>query len=416
MSFEYLDGIDFSFFGIDVDVDGRYLAYTWNVKVFPLARVISHRIDPFVYAGIGVGWAEFDAGSIGDADETAFITRFGGGIDLYVTEQLAVNASSSYVLPTGDLDDFAYVSLVFGCNIAWILLAPLRSGAPSVLPRPEAGPTPSEANLYRESPTGNHSTRGLIRGIEGARPAALGLPDRVKAPTPPVRPSIGMRGLLVEMHTLELRETACPRESTQARGARRNPDPLRCEIRALPHRRREPDRARVARWARRPRITRGECEQPRSIERRTRVVELDIVADAYVRVALRSDRADLIDEIDPRVAHSMKRDDPCSSRICSSRLASGSKSGSASFSGASSGAAPLSDSVATGEREQHDRDIRPRDRPTKPGIARRDHRHSSSSHRYPSCSSASRMALGTVTLVSAPLRSASWICISASRR
>jgi opacity protein-like surface antigen len=112
MNLEYLDGFDFDIFG--ADIEGEALAFTWNAKVFPLTRVITDRIDPFLYAGIGIGWLEYDAGRFGTADGTGFIARFGGGVDLYLTENLAFQASSSYVLPTGDLDDFAYVSLVFG--------------------------------------------------------------------------------------------------------------------------------------------------------------------------------------------------------------------------------------------------------------------------------------------------------------
>ncbi len=112
LNLEYLDGFDFSVFG--VDIEGQALAFTINAKVFPLARVLTRRIEPFLYAGAGIGWAEYDAGSFGSVDDTAFIFRFGGGLDLYLTKKLAFQVSSSYVLPTGDLDDFAYVSLVLG--------------------------------------------------------------------------------------------------------------------------------------------------------------------------------------------------------------------------------------------------------------------------------------------------------------
>ena len=112
MNLEYLKGFDFSFFGLDVDAET--LAFTMNAKVFPLSRVLPDRVDPFLYTGIGIGWVEVDAGSAGSNDETGFIARFGGGLDLYLTEQLAFQASSSYVLPTGDIYDVAYVSLVFG--------------------------------------------------------------------------------------------------------------------------------------------------------------------------------------------------------------------------------------------------------------------------------------------------------------
>ncbi len=108
---EYLNGFDTTIFGLDID--GQAVAFTGNAKLFPLAEV-SDRVEPFLYAGIGVGWFEFDVGPFGTTDESDFIARFGGGIDLYVTENVAFQVSSSYVLTTGDLDDLDYVSLVAG--------------------------------------------------------------------------------------------------------------------------------------------------------------------------------------------------------------------------------------------------------------------------------------------------------------
>jgi opacity protein-like surface antigen len=108
---EYLNGFDTTIFG--VDVDGQAVAFTGNAKLFPLAEV-SDRVEPFLYAGIGVGWFEFDVGPFGTTDESDFIARFGGGIDLYVTESVAFQGSASYVLTTGDLEDLDWISLVAG--------------------------------------------------------------------------------------------------------------------------------------------------------------------------------------------------------------------------------------------------------------------------------------------------------------
>ena len=103
---EYLNGFDAAF------IDGQAFAFTGNAKLFPLAEV-SDRVEPFLYAGIGVGWFEID-GPFGTADESDFIARFGGGIDLYLTESVAFQVSSSYVLTTGDLEDLDWISLVAG--------------------------------------------------------------------------------------------------------------------------------------------------------------------------------------------------------------------------------------------------------------------------------------------------------------
>jgi opacity protein-like surface antigen len=114
MNFEYLDGFDFSGFG--GDVEGDTISLTGNAKLFPLSRLITDRVDPFLYAGIGLGWAEYESDFGGPANlkEAEFIARFGLGVDLYLLESVAFQASSSYVLPTGDLEDLSYVSVVVG--------------------------------------------------------------------------------------------------------------------------------------------------------------------------------------------------------------------------------------------------------------------------------------------------------------
>ena len=70
----------------------------------------------FCLSAIGLGWAEYEANSGGPTNlkEAEFIARFGLGLDLYLLESVALQASSSYVLPTGDLEDLSYVSVVVG--------------------------------------------------------------------------------------------------------------------------------------------------------------------------------------------------------------------------------------------------------------------------------------------------------------
>lgn len=111
LQLEYLNGFDTKIFG--VSLDGQLVTFGSNVKLFPLASV-SERIEPFVIVGPGFTWFELDAGSFGTADELDFSARFGGGIDFHVTDHLALQVSSSYVLQTGDLEDADYVSLVAG--------------------------------------------------------------------------------------------------------------------------------------------------------------------------------------------------------------------------------------------------------------------------------------------------------------
>ncbi len=109
---EYMRGFDLTIAGLDGD--GDYITTTVNAKVFPFARLLPSRIEPFVFAGVGVGWFQVSLGTNADIDDIAFLVRAGGGVDLYVLEDLALQFSTSYVQPTFDLSNFAYVSTVAG--------------------------------------------------------------------------------------------------------------------------------------------------------------------------------------------------------------------------------------------------------------------------------------------------------------
>lgn len=50
----------------------------------------------------------------GDSGESGFAARFGGGIDIYITRNFYGALDASYVLPTGDVDDFDMVSIGWG--------------------------------------------------------------------------------------------------------------------------------------------------------------------------------------------------------------------------------------------------------------------------------------------------------------
>jgi opacity protein-like surface antigen len=91
--------------------------FTGNLKAYlPLGR-----FQPFVLAGMGLGYVKRDSTVSIDAltfrssdSDTDLVVRLGGGFDFYVLEALALQLSSSYVLPTGDFDGFDYVSLIAG--------------------------------------------------------------------------------------------------------------------------------------------------------------------------------------------------------------------------------------------------------------------------------------------------------------
>ena len=52
-----------------------------------------------------------------DVDDSGFVGRFGGGVDIYVTRHVSLGASASYVLPFGSWDtgfDYNYISIDWG--------------------------------------------------------------------------------------------------------------------------------------------------------------------------------------------------------------------------------------------------------------------------------------------------------------
>ena len=112
--FEWLDDADISVLaagGKDAMTLERF-TYTANAKAY----LLTGRFQPFLFAGAGLMQVEVEdtlGFGLSETDED-FAARFGGGIDIYATEKFAVSLDTSYVLPTGDLKDFDYVSIAWG--------------------------------------------------------------------------------------------------------------------------------------------------------------------------------------------------------------------------------------------------------------------------------------------------------------
>jgi hypothetical protein len=63
--------------------------------------------------GVGWWWERRTGSAINGSDEDgAFVSRYGGGIDVYVTKNIVLTAESAWVLPTGGLDDLTQVQIV----------------------------------------------------------------------------------------------------------------------------------------------------------------------------------------------------------------------------------------------------------------------------------------------------------------
>jgi opacity protein-like surface antigen len=116
IQFEWLDDADISLLapgGKDALSLERF-AYTANAKAYLLTGFF----QPFVLAGVGLLQVKVKD-SLGFAisvTEEDFAARFGGGVEIYATEKIAVNLDASYVLPTGNLKDFDYISIGFGAQ------------------------------------------------------------------------------------------------------------------------------------------------------------------------------------------------------------------------------------------------------------------------------------------------------------
>jgi opacity protein-like surface antigen len=98
------------------EIDTRTLIGTANVKLYPGGW----RVQPFLMGGAGALYGMADcrldgaivgctqAGSTGD--ETVFAGRVGGGVDFYLSRNVALTGEITYVMPTGNLDDLRFVT------------------------------------------------------------------------------------------------------------------------------------------------------------------------------------------------------------------------------------------------------------------------------------------------------------------
>jgi opacity protein-like surface antigen len=105
--FEMMPASDIKVMGIKF-AEIQTWAFTGNVKVLPMTG----EFQPFALVGIGVLNAEakniFGTGI--EASNSDFAARFGGGADYYFTENIALSARVPYVLATGSIEEFDYMS------------------------------------------------------------------------------------------------------------------------------------------------------------------------------------------------------------------------------------------------------------------------------------------------------------------
>ena len=99
-------------------VDFEPVVVTTNFKAYALTG----RYQPFLLVGAGAMTADtkvrepvgLSFTSVRNESENAFAMRFGGGIDLYATQNVVVSLEADYVLPFSNLNDMDYVSISWG--------------------------------------------------------------------------------------------------------------------------------------------------------------------------------------------------------------------------------------------------------------------------------------------------------------
>lgn len=115
VEYEYLTDADIEIDGFDL-AEIRTWVFSGNLKFFPLQG----RFQPFLLAGVGALSQRFeDTLGFGlEETDTVAVGRFGGGLDLYATENIALSLDVTYLLPADELGGFDadYVSIGWGAQ------------------------------------------------------------------------------------------------------------------------------------------------------------------------------------------------------------------------------------------------------------------------------------------------------------
>lgn len=107
LEFEMLPQTEVEVLG--TESEQRVLDVTGNGKVF----LLTERVQPYLLAGAGYMNAEIEVETIlssSSETESAFVARFGGGVDIYLTESAVLSVGADYLLPTDDLDGLDHVT------------------------------------------------------------------------------------------------------------------------------------------------------------------------------------------------------------------------------------------------------------------------------------------------------------------
>ncbi len=123
LEFQYERMFEFELRSPPDGIDFQVNVFSANARGYlPLWRLggIAERLHPYTLAGIGLHQVDVDDhgapyGEFSSGEKGAFAMRFGGGIDVYVTDQLVLFQETTYELPTErDNHDMQYVSISWG--------------------------------------------------------------------------------------------------------------------------------------------------------------------------------------------------------------------------------------------------------------------------------------------------------------
>jgi opacity protein-like surface antigen len=100
----------------DGEGEVKPLVFTANLKGY----LFKDRFQPYAIVGVGAMTAEVEIDEIDDIPVgyseryTGFAARLGGGADMYITENIVINAEIRYVLPTGAVEGLDMISFGWG--------------------------------------------------------------------------------------------------------------------------------------------------------------------------------------------------------------------------------------------------------------------------------------------------------------
>ena len=115
LSYEWLEGFDSTAGAPEVELDTHLL--TANAKLFALTG----QLQPYLLAGIGVLIVNTELRVPGVSKpyevDTGFTARFGGGVDLHLSERIVLNLEGSYLAPSGPVKGENYGTLGAGFQL-----------------------------------------------------------------------------------------------------------------------------------------------------------------------------------------------------------------------------------------------------------------------------------------------------------